>query len=367
MLGGYHLDRSFIFYLLPSFSLQAFSSAVEVLMLANEVLERQAYSWRIVSSDGESVISSSHLSVMADTAMTYERGETRKSSAATTVIVCGERNCPGPNKPLEAWLRECRNRRMDLVGIGSGTVVLARAGLAEGRRCSIHWEQFPAFSELFPRVRPTRCAFEHDGDLHTCSGGAASFDMFLSLVERDQGTSVANRICEKAIAGRARSAGDRQRSPRHSRVKVNHEAVIKIIEQMEANLADPLQIDTLAASAGLSRRQVERVFERELGRSPGRYYLELRLEHAHLLIASSRIPIVEIAIACGFVSASHFSKVYREAYGRAPHQTRLNVCVDKQHGPTDYFFPSPRPRRGLVGHEETIGDQQDWISGSVSV
>ncbi|WP_315927637.1 GlxA family transcriptional regulator [Mesorhizobium sp. SP-1A] len=260
--------------MLPAFSLQSFSSAVEVLMLANEVTGREEYGWRVVSADGKPVPSSCKLPVAADTTLLHERSATTLvSSVETTVIVCGDHRCPVHNKSLEAWLRECRNRRTTLVGIGGGSIVLARAGLAEGRRCAIHWELFPAFSELFPGVRPTQCAFECDRDLYTCSGGVAAFDMFLRLVERDQGTSVANRICEKAIAWRARSAGDRQRSPRHSQVKVNHEAVIKIIEQMEANLGDPLGVDSLAVSTGLSRRQIERLFERELGRSPARYYL----------------------------------------------------------------------------------------------
>ncbi|MGX8009774.1 helix-turn-helix domain-containing protein [Mesorhizobium sp. ORM8.1] len=96
-----------------------------------------------------------------------------------------------------------------------------------------------------------------------------------------------------------------------------------MIEEMESNLTEPLLLDELAESAGLSRRQIERLFRRELGCSPSRYYLNLRLERAHLLLISSQLPVVEIAMGCGFVSASHFSKVYRDVYGCAPHQSRL--------------------------------------------
>ncbi|WP_245435229.1 GlxA family transcriptional regulator [Mesorhizobium sp. WSM3879] len=294
-------------------------------MLANEVLGRDVYRWQVISDDGQPASSSCGLSVCADSSLSFERERIRRLSSAPAVVIVGGRNTPSPHKQLDAWVRECRNRRGSLVAISSGTVVLARAGLAEGRRCAVHWEQFPTFSERFLDVVATQTAFERDGDLYTCAGGGAPFDMFLEFVDRHHGTIVVNRICEKAIAYRTRSAGDRQRLPLHSRVQLNHQAVIKVIEEMEANLTEPVLLDELVESAGLSRRQIERLFRRELGCSPSRYYLDLRLERAHLLLISSRLPVVEIAMACGFVSASHFSKAYRDAYGCAPHQTRLPV------------------------------------------
>ncbi|MER9481945.1 GlxA family transcriptional regulator [Mesorhizobium sp. M0494] len=317
--------RKFSFYLLPAFSLQAVSSAVEVLRLANEVIGRDVYAWQVITHDGKPVASNSGLLISVDTSLAFQRDRTQHSGLASVVVVAGGANAPAPNRQLDAWLRECRNRRACLVGISSGTIVLARAGLAEGRRCAVHWEQFPLFVERFPNVLATQTSFEHDGDLHTCPGGDAPFDMFLGLVGRDHGSNVVNRICEKAVACRMRSAGDRQRLPLHSRVQLNHAGVISVIEKMEANISDPLHVDALAASAALSRRQIERLFKRELGCSPSRYYLDLRLERAHLLLISSRLPIVEIATACGFVSASHFSKAYRHVHGCAPHQSRLRV------------------------------------------
>lgn len=316
------LLRRFSFYLLPSFSLRAFSSAVEVLSLANEVIGRPVYEWRVISSDGHPVASSSRLAVNADLALRNKGGNTYVCPQST-VVVCGGWTLPAPHISLDAWLRDCRSRRASIVGIGSGSVVLARAGLAEGRRCAIHWEQFPAFLERFPSVAATQTLFEEDGLLLTCSGGDAPFDMFLGLVERQHGAAVAKMVSQKAIARRTRSAGERQRIPLHSRVPLNNKLVIKIIEKMEETLDRPLRIPTLFTSVGLSRRQVERLFLRELGRSPGRYYLDLRLERACLLLLNSRLSVLEVSIACGFKSASHFSKVYREAFGRKPNETRL--------------------------------------------
>jgi transcriptional regulator GlxA family with amidase domain len=329
--------RSFSFYLLPGFSLQAVSCAIEALRLANEAIGRNTYSWQTVSDDGQPAISNCGLTVSIDSTLRNERERTQKSNLGLTAVICGGSAIPRPNRQLDAWLRECRMRRIPLICIGSGIVVIARAGLAEGRRCAVHWEQLPLFCEQFPGIESTQTAFEHDGDLHTCSGGDAPFDMFLHLIEQDYGSVIVNRICEKAIAFRMRSAGDRQRLPLHSRVKLNHKAVMKIIGLMEASLDEPASVEDLVALSGISRRQIERLFERELGRSPSRYYLELRLERAHLLLVSTNLPVVEVAVASGFISPSHFSKVYREAYGCAPNQTRL---MARANGPIDLMDPT---------------------------
>jgi transcriptional regulator GlxA family with amidase domain len=337
MLAAQTAQRSFSFYLLPDFSLQAFSCAVEVLQLANEAIGEKVYSWQVISEDGQPVMSSCSLAVTIDSALRHERERAQKTNLTSATVICGGGTIPRPDRQLDAWLRECRVRRIPLICICSGTIVAARAGLAEGRRCAVHWEQLPFFCEQFPGIESNQTAFEHDGDLHTCSGGDAPFDMFLHLVERDHGSVVVNRICEKAIAYRMRSAGERQRLPLHSRVKLNHKAVMKVIGLMETSLDDPMSVEDLAASSGISRRQIERLFERELGRSPNRYYLELRLERAHLLLVSTDLPVVEAAVACGFVSPSHFSKVYREAYGCAPHQTRLAA---RANGRTNLLNPT---------------------------
>ncbi|RWI83740.1 GlxA family transcriptional regulator [Mesorhizobium sp.] len=330
MLNQYSTSCNFRFYLLPAFSLQGFSSAIEALRLANEVLGRKVYSWETISDDGGPVVSSCGLSICADHSLSLERDRNRRLISPPVIVVTGGGNTPNRHKQRDAWLRECRNRGAGLVGIGGGTTVIAGAGLAAGKRCAVHWEQFPMFCERFPHVKAVQTTFEQDGDLFTCAGGDAPFDMFLSLVHHDHGSIVANRICQRAIVCRARSAGDRQRLPLHSRMRLNHKAVLKIIDRMESNIAEPLDIEELAASASLSRRQVERLFRHELGYSPSRYYMELRLERAHLLLISTRLPIVEIAIACGFVSASHFSKTYRDVYGCSPHQSRLPVFQHKE-------------------------------------
>ncbi|MER9281146.1 GlxA family transcriptional regulator [Mesorhizobium sp. M0522] len=326
--------RLFSLYLGPGFSLQAFSSAIEALRLANEVLESEIYTWRVVSDDGHHVRSSCGLTVSVDTSLKEERGLLGKMGSFPSVaVICGGSHPLTVNRALHGWLRECRARKLRLVGIASGVFSIAQTGLADGRRCAVHWEQFPSFVEQFPSVGAVQAAYEIDGDTYSCSGGDAAFDMFVQFVIEDYDSLIASRVCEKAAAMRVRQPGDRQRLPLHAGAAIHHDGLLKIIEQMETHLDEPVALEDMAASNCLSRRQVERIFSKQVGCSPARYYLEMRLERAHLLILNSQLPIVEIAMACGFVSASHFSKAYRENYEMTPREARSEAVERRRSGP----------------------------------
>lgn len=329
--------RMFSLYLEPGFSLQAFSSAVEALRIANEVLERENYRWRTVSENGHPVRASCGIAIPVDASIKEERDFLSRAGWSPSVaVVCGGSHPLEIDRALHGWLRECRARKALLVGIASGIFSIARTGLADGRRCAVHWEQFPAFVEKFPRIEAVQAAYEIDCDTYSCSGGDAAFDMFLQFVKVDHGTVVVNRVCEKATATRVREPGERQRLPMHARAVINHETLLRIIGQMEAHIDEPVALEKVAASSSLSRRQVERLFSKQIGRSPARYYLEIRLERAHLLIMNSQMPIVEIAMACGFISASHFSKAYRENYGITPREAR-SAAIERRRNLHDAY------------------------------
>lgn len=315
--------RSFTFYLLDGFALQAFSAAATVLRLANDVEGRPVYGWRTVTADGRPALSSCGMRVAADGSLADEREGMLRAGQTRCVVVCGGRRVPLPDRALEAWLRLCGRNRIVVGGFAGGLYPLARAGLAEGRRCAVHWEHFPDFSERFFGAKACQTAFEIDGGLYTCAGGNAPFDMLLCAVMADLGADAANRICEIALCERLRQTGERQRLPLQARLGIDNAFLIKVISQMEANLAEPLRLTDLSPASGLSRRQMERLFQREMGRTPARYYLDLRLERAHLLLLTSSLPVIEIAMACGFSTASHFSRTYRERYGCTPQRSRM--------------------------------------------
>lgn len=313
----------FTFYLLDGFALHAFSAALEALRLANDVAGLAAYDWRIVTADGRPAQSSCGMRVAADCSLIEERDRVYQTGRPRFVAVCGGSTVPASDRSLEAWLRLCRRNRVPLAGFAGGLYALARSGLVDGHRCAVHWEHFPDFSERFFTAKARQSAFEIDGDLYTCAGGNAPFDMLLRIIEAELGTDVANRICEIALCERLRDAGERQRLPLQARLGIDNILLIRIIEQMEANLSEPLKLADISPAGGMSRRQMERLFRKEMGRTPARYYLDMRLERAHLLLITTSLPVIEIAMSCGFSTASHFSRTYRERYGCTPQKARM--------------------------------------------
>jgi len=303
----------------------AFATALEPLRIANRMLGYDAYKWRLASIDGQPVPGSNGVLCAVNTSLEDERRKMAGPDRPSMVIVCTGTNIERySNKSTFAWLREEYNRGVAIGGLCTGAHVLAAAGLLSGKRCAIHWENLPGFAEAFPKANVFADLFEVDQNVYTCAGGTAALDMMLKLIGDDFDDSLVNRICEQVLTDRVRSPSDRQRLPLRARLGVQNSKVLTIIELMEANLSEPLSLLDIADHVGLSRRQIERLFRTEMGRSPARYYLEIRLDRARHLLIQSSLPVVEVAVACGFVSASHFSKCYRELYARSPQQERLD-------------------------------------------
>jgi len=319
------IKRSIVFFLVPDFTLIAFSTAIEPLRLANRMLGYDAYRWRLASADGKPVKASCGVEITVDTSLEDERKKMSGQDRPSMVIVCAGINVERyHNRSAFAWLREEYNRGVAIGGLCTGAHVLAAAGLLSNKRCAIHWENLPGFSEAFPKANVFADLFEVDQNVYTCAGGTAALDMMLKLIGDDFDEMLVNRVCEQVLTDRVRSPTDRQRLPLRARLGVQNSKVLSIIELMEVNLSEPLSLIEIADNVGLSRRQIERLFQQEMGRSPARYYLEIRLDRARHLLIQSSLPVVEVAVACGFVSASHFSKCYRELYARSPQQERAD-------------------------------------------
>ena len=319
------IKRSLVFYLIPDFTMIAFATALDPLRSANRMLGYEAYKWRLASLDGKPVRASNFVECAVDTSLEDERRKMAGPDRPSMVIVCSGINVEKyHSKSTFAWLREEYNRGVAIGGLCTGAHVLATAGLLSNKRCAIHWENLPGFSEAFPKADVYADLFEVDQNIYTCAGGTAALDMMLKLIGDDFDDKLVNRVCEQVLTDRVRSPTDRQRLPLRARLGVQNSKVLSIIELMEGHLSEPLSLIEVADHVGLSRRQIERLFRTEMGRSPARYYLEIRLDRARHLLIQSSMPVVEVAVACGFVSASHFSKCYRELYSRSPQQERLD-------------------------------------------
>jgi AraC family transcriptional regulator, glycine betaine-responsive activator len=313
--------QAFAFVLIPNFSMIAFTSAIEPLRIANRLSGHELYRWQVVSKSGGPIRASNGVLVMTDQSLMdidLSPGLNRP-----TVIVCSGLGAERvQDRELFAWLRRADRTGAMIGAVCTGSHLLARAGLLAGHKCTIHWENMPGFAEEFPEIEITTDLFEVDRNRLTCSGGTAALDLMLHLITAEHGQELASKISEQCILDRIRHAHDHQRTPYRVRLGIHHPKLIGAIEMMEANVEEPLNQEMLARYTGLSRRQLERLFRKHLGRTPAQYYLELRLERARHLLYQTTMPIMNIAFACGFVSASHFSTCYRQMYGKTPRAER---------------------------------------------
>src|ERR1041385_8285376 len=304
------------FILVPNFSMIAFTSAVEPLRLANRTAGKDLYSWRIFSSEGKPIAASNGI-------VLHPSGDIDQATGYGTAILCsGIEAHLYQDRMLFAGLRRLDRQGADIGALCTGSHILARAGLLDGYRCTIHWENIAAFAEDFPGIEVTSELFEIDRNRFTCSGGTAPLDMMLNMIALQHGHELATAVSEQFIHERIRDRHDHQRMALTARLGVRHPKLIQVIQQMEANLEEPLSRGDLADAAGLSSRQMERLFAKYLKKSPARYYVELRLNRARLLLLQTNMSVIDIALACGFVSASHFSKCYRDFFGKTPRRAR---------------------------------------------
>jgi transcriptional regulator GlxA family with amidase domain len=308
--------QRFGFFLTPKFSLLAFTSALEPLRAANRASARELYTWRVISKDGETVAASSGVRVTPDC------GIEDAGRLDALFVVAGLEASGYEDKGVFAWLRRLAREGTRLGAMSTGSYILAKCGLLSGYRCTIHWQSLAAFHEGFPDLDVSDELFEIDRGRMTCSGGTASLDMMLSLIALEHGRDLATQVADNFIHERIRDTHDHQRMALRTRLGISHPKLLKVIELMEAHLEEPLSRADLAERAGLSTRQLERLFRKYLGRTPTRYYLELRLHRARTLLTQTAMSVLDVALACGFVSASHFSKCYREFFGKTPRQER---------------------------------------------
>jgi len=306
----------YAFLTLPNYSLIAVANALEPLRMANRIVGRDVYEWTVVSLDGQSVTASSGLQLGPTVAL-------ERLGAVDILFVCGGINVRDAVSPaLLGQLRRLADRRMPLGALCTGGYALARAGLLDQFKATIHWENLSALREEFPRVRFSDQLFTIDRDRFTCSGGTAPLDLMLNLIESKLGSRISQLVSEQFVVDRVRKDTDRQYIPLRAQIGLANRGLIRVAQLMEENIEKPLSLDRIARSTGLSRRQIERLFKRDLNCVPKRYYLEMRLRRARELLLQTAMPIMDITAACGFQSPPHFSKCYRNQFGHPPSAER---------------------------------------------
>lgn len=308
--------REFVFLLTPQFSMIAFAAAIEPLRVANRMARRMLYDWHIASETQEPVTCSNGCTVATDCGL-------EDLSRDTSIVVCAGLGLrEASSKPILTWLRKQSRRGVGMGAVCTGAHILAKAGLLEGKRCTIHWENQAAFAEEFPDTDLSNLLFCTDDGIFTCAGGTSAADMMLHLITEDHGPDLGSLVADAMIHAPVRRDSDEQRLSVPARIGVRHPKLVNIIQTMEQNTEEPISPSELAKGVNMSTRQLERLFRRYLNRSPKRYYMELRLEKARNLLLQTDMSVINVALACGFTSPSHFSKCYRNHFQRTPYRER---------------------------------------------
>ncbi|SNR47164.1 GlxA family transcriptional regulator [Paracoccus sediminis] len=311
--------RCFTFLLLDRFTMLPFAATLDALRLANKLSGKPLYEWRLVGTAGPFATCSNGSRMAVDAGVDDDIAATRDE----VVVVCGgDAITTQGTRPVLAWLRRQARSGATMAAVCTGAHLLAKAGLLDGRRATIHWENHDSFAETFPDVALHRQVFVDDGARLTAGGGTSSIDMMLHLIGQTHERDLVSQIADQMLHTAIRTGRDHQRLSVATRIGIRHPRLAAIVTRIEANLENPISPPELAADAGISTRQLERLFMRYLDRSPKRYYLEARLGRARHLLLLTDLPLIEIAVACGFSSSSHFSKCYRERYGSSPHRER---------------------------------------------
>lgn len=317
--------RQIGFLLVPGFSLLSYASTIEPLRAANRLSGRTLYEWCHISTGGESAISSSGLAVTAD----HKAGD---DIDLDSLFVCAGGN-PAlfRQRRTLAWLRQLSRRGVAIGGVSGGPYILARAGLLDGYRCTIDWEHMAAFREEFPDLEAHRTLYEIDRDRLTCAGGIAALDMMRAIIGSEHGPALATAVSGWFLQTHLRLGSGPQRLTLRERFGTSNRTLLKALEAMESSTESPMSRKRLSQHAGVSIRQLERLFSTHLNTTIGAQYLNLRLERARRFLAETTIPILAVAVACGFVSASHFSRSYKKLYGMTPKEERDRRDLNPTH------------------------------------
>lgn len=304
------------YLLIDGFALMSYAPVIEPFRAANRLSGEDHYVWRHYSVDGSPALASNGVTLAVD-------GSVEAMGDIDMLFVCAGGN-PAlfRDKGTFAQLRRAARFGVQLAGVSGGPFILARAGLLDGYRCTIHWEHEAAFLETFAAPRLERGLFVLDRDRTTCAGGLAGLDLAVTLISRDFCPRLARRVSDWYIQAEQRQAGGAQRPDPGQRYRISSEGLARTLSAMEENLGEPLDRSSLASVAKMSVRQLERLFAAQLGTTIAVHYRTLRLERARRLLAETGMTVAEVATASGFANGSHFSREYRRQFSTPPSASR---------------------------------------------
>ena len=309
--------------LIEGYPIIPFSCVVDSLRAANRLSGKKLYQWEYYAPDTDPVSASCGITVPT-------RALSEAKDLTTLIIVAPNTAQHFDDASTIKLLKAMDRQNVNLGSASSGSFILARAGLLEGCRCTIHWENIPVFKELYPQLEVSFTLYEIDERRFTCSGGISALDMMLKLIENQYGRKLAQQISQQFQHDRIRTEVDSQQMADRMDLAMNAPKLIDVINLMENNIEVPLPLPAIAAKCKLSLRQIERLFHKHRNVTPSQYYLSLRLMHAKQLLLNTNQSVIDISLATGFETQSYFTACYRKHFGSSPRNHRSQVATEKK-------------------------------------
>ncbi len=303
--------------LLPAFSNLGLAAVIEPLAIANWLSQRRLFEWTLLSLDGQPVQASNGLSSGVVEAIRPEQ-----SFDVCCVIASFDVHKHRHNHLLKSWLRKQACFGAVLVGVETGTELLAAAGLLDGYEAAVHWDNLQGFQESYPQVHAKAQLYTLDRQRLTCAGATAILDMMLSWLGQSIDSDLVREIAMHLLVGQIREPMDNQLEGGLKNIKAYGSKMWRAVQLMEQALEEPLDCEAIASRVGLSQRQLERQFKQHTGLSPLKYYIALRLARAHNLLQQTKLSVAQVAASSGFGSLEHFSRAYRAKFGCPPSEDR---------------------------------------------
>lgn len=310
--------KHYCFLLLPEFSNLCLSNSVEPLRAANSFLNELGYKWTLVSMDGSSVRSSSDFDISVSASI-----DDILDGGVTGLFVLASYNYKKySDTDVVKKLRQARKSIPVLGGLDSGSYPLAKAGLLDGYKATIHWAEVDVFREEFHNIDVCNNRYVIDRNRITSGGATAALDLMLAMIRKDYGAEVAISVSDLLIFDTERSESTPQREKMPSLIEQNSPRLAKAIRFMEQNCETPLSISDIASKTGVSQRQLERDFKEYLDTTVSQYYSRLRIQLAKRLLTETSLSITEIGVRTGYNSRSSFIRTYKRFFDKRPSDER---------------------------------------------
>jgi transcriptional regulator GlxA family with amidase domain len=301
-------------FVLPQASILEVASALDPLRNANRQLGAEAYRWRVVTPDGAPAPLTCGIELPSSGPLSHAVG------AEALIVVAGYRLAEVATRPLIRDLRRIAPRFQLVGGIDAAPWVLARAGLLDGYRATVHWEDLEDLAAAHPEIDVVSDRFVIDRNRVTISGAAPAADFMLHLIRTRHGAALARQVAASFLT-RARPGHDPQVAHAEPDPALDPR-VAAALTRMEAQIDAPETAASTARAIGLSPRRLEALFRDALGTSPAAHALDLRLQAARRMLTDTRHPLAEVALRTGFSSPSTLSRAYRARFGQPPGSLR---------------------------------------------